>query len=304
MIDEAAVALDLGLEFVEKDFWVTEVLRVVARGRPDARFIFKGGTSLSKGYGLIKRMSEDVDILVIAADAAASNKVRSAILQDLTNDVSAHIGIPASTDGRKEEGRKLASRFVYTDERTDVVSEGVLLELSYRGHPEPAEPREILSYVAEYARAAPGSVPRYEEFEPFTMDLLAPVRTLLEKVYALHATASAFSDGFEFRKIARCYYDVKQLLDADSVRTDLAKFQDIKGYCEKDLMKSGVGPPFSGPARPPDGFASSPAFDMPPEIAAAARDAYQDSLRLVYPGAPKPTLDDCTAAVRRHRDLL
>lgn len=58
---------------MEKDFWVVELLRSVVRPLElepvgnvpcSAAVRFKGGTSLSKAFGLIKRFSEDVDILV------------------------------------------------------------------------------------------------------------------------------------------------------------------------------------------------------------------------------------------------
>ena len=52
---------------VEKDFWVTEVLRGVAHESAETGVsaVFKGGTSLSKAYRLIARFSEDVDVIVI-----------------------------------------------------------------------------------------------------------------------------------------------------------------------------------------------------------------------------------------------
>jgi hypothetical protein len=60
--------------FVEKDFWVVELLRSLVHpltleavaGQPaSAEVLFKGGTSLSKAFGLVERFSEDVDILVV-----------------------------------------------------------------------------------------------------------------------------------------------------------------------------------------------------------------------------------------------
>ena len=55
---------------IEKDFWVCWVLDALfnrlAAGGP--RLLFKGGTSLSKGYGLIERFSEDIDITVFRED--------------------------------------------------------------------------------------------------------------------------------------------------------------------------------------------------------------------------------------------
>src|SRR5271168_4720208 len=46
---------------IEKDFFVTEALRIIAAVAGD-KVIFKGGTSLSKGWNLIQRFSEDIDI--------------------------------------------------------------------------------------------------------------------------------------------------------------------------------------------------------------------------------------------------
>jgi hypothetical protein len=47
---------------IEKDYYVTEALRIIAKS--GEKVIFKGGTSLSKGWNLIQRFSEDVDIFL------------------------------------------------------------------------------------------------------------------------------------------------------------------------------------------------------------------------------------------------
>ena len=82
---------------VEKDFWVTWTLDVLFNGLPDGspRLLFKGGTSLSKAYGLISRFSEDIDITVFRADLghgasmeelqALSRKKREASLDAIKN---------------------------------------------------------------------------------------------------------------------------------------------------------------------------------------------------------------------------
>lgn len=85
--------LDTVPEFVEKDFWVCLVLDVLFNSMPGnrPRILFKGGTSLSKGFGLIQRFSEDIDLVVhrgdlgfvemrdpVAADSL-SNKRRTAL---------------------------------------------------------------------------------------------------------------------------------------------------------------------------------------------------------------------------------
>ena len=48
---------------IEKDYYVTEALRIIAAAAGD-KVIFKGGTSLSKGWNLIQRFSEDIDIFL------------------------------------------------------------------------------------------------------------------------------------------------------------------------------------------------------------------------------------------------
>jgi Nucleotidyl transferase AbiEii toxin, Type IV TA system len=82
-IGRAAGALgDLDPSFVEKDYWVTQVLRVLQTEYP-GDFFFKGGTSLSKGYDIIERFSEDVDILVVPL-AGASIREGEAHLRAIT----------------------------------------------------------------------------------------------------------------------------------------------------------------------------------------------------------------------------
>ena len=62
----ANVAEDKGIvdNAVEKDYWVSMVLRAIFSLPYAATFVFKGGTSLSKGWGLIERFSEDIDLAI------------------------------------------------------------------------------------------------------------------------------------------------------------------------------------------------------------------------------------------------
>lgn len=95
VLQEAANARGLTEIVVEKDFWVCWVLRQISL-LPDLapHLTFKGGTSLSKAYGLIQRFSEDVDLtigrdapfLVDGADpmeAGISNNERARRIEDL-----------------------------------------------------------------------------------------------------------------------------------------------------------------------------------------------------------------------------
>src|SRR6516165_11383482 len=62
---------------IEKDYWVCWTLDAMFNGieHGHPRFLFKGGTSLSKGYGLISRFSEDIDITVFREDIGQGTSV-------------------------------------------------------------------------------------------------------------------------------------------------------------------------------------------------------------------------------------
>jgi predicted nucleotidyltransferase component of viral defense system len=63
---------------IEKDYYVTEALRIVATTGQE-KIIFKGGTSLSKGWNLIQRFSEDIDISSIHS-LSSRHCVRTALI--------------------------------------------------------------------------------------------------------------------------------------------------------------------------------------------------------------------------------
>jgi predicted nucleotidyltransferase component of viral defense system len=66
----ASQRLGANVQYIEKDFWVCWTLDVLYHGLPPGgpRLLFKGGTSLSKAYGLINRFSEDIDITAFRED--------------------------------------------------------------------------------------------------------------------------------------------------------------------------------------------------------------------------------------------
>jgi len=197
---------------------------------------------------------------------------------------------------------------VYTEKKLAIGSSGVLLELSYRGHPSPSVRLPLRSYIAEYAITRDdAAILDYEELEGFELNLLAPERTLMEKVFALHVAASNVNEGGsaeELRRMARYYYDVKLLLDDEGVRAGIRNLGDMEAYSRTELLQAGIGQPFSGPARPPSGYAGSPAFDSRADIMAIIADAYDAAMRFVFDGAAQPTLVECLETILRYRTLL
>ena len=62
LIIDVATKMDVDASFIEKDYYATKVVQAIAKcSHSEIKPIFCGGTSLSKGYGILKRFSEDVD---------------------------------------------------------------------------------------------------------------------------------------------------------------------------------------------------------------------------------------------------
>jgi hypothetical protein len=89
--EQAAAQTGWRLGSVEKDFWVCFVLReLFALPQHGEHLTFKGGTSLSKAWGLIDRFSEDID-LTIDRDQIGFGGARA----------------PEAATSKKEQGRRL-----------------------------------------------------------------------------------------------------------------------------------------------------------------------------------------------------
>ena len=61
-IEQAAVRRNISPVVLEKDFWVCWLLGVLFESEFAGSLVFKGGTSLSKVFGVIERFSEDIDL--------------------------------------------------------------------------------------------------------------------------------------------------------------------------------------------------------------------------------------------------
>jgi Nucleotidyl transferase AbiEii toxin, Type IV TA system len=285
LVARTASARRLPAPYVEKDFWVTEVLRSAAVDRavamPDGstepvRFLFEGGTSLSRVFGIVDRFSEDVDLLAVFPDGAAT-AARHKVLKKVDADVTAHLGLTKRevAVGASTTGVKRYTTYHYPVEEYDEgLKEGVLLELGSRGGTYPAGPHAYRSMVADYAiteLAEPDDT--WDEFASFEVNVLAPKRTLLEKINTptvIEALASLGTDGF-----------------AELVG-------DINAHSEA------AG--FSWSPRPDGGYAHSPAFDPAHPSHPSILTGYDSAQHLIH--GPNVTFEQILASVAAHHAHL
>ena len=200
LITATAAIRGLDPSLVEKDYWAVEALRAVHRGfdvtarktTVHVQPIFKGGTSLSKAFGLIQRFSEDIDLLVPvpAADPKDySQGERSKLLKAATETVTAALGIVGERQGGRR-GVDLHWRYPYEPmmgaPAAIDVEPAIRVELTVMGGESPRSAATVRSMVSEHAETVAG-FPDYADLTPVSIETLAPERTLVEKLAGLPA---------------------------------------------------------------------------------------------------------------------
>ena len=307
-LEAAAEQLGISPTAVEKDYWVSQVLRVLGRDF-GGDFIFKGGTSLSKAYRLVERFSEDIDILVLPGERGrgATDK----LMKTMADAAAAGVGGSATAVGGSETGRPRSYEIAYPATRapTALIRTGVLLEMGVRGGPHPHALVPIGSLLGDALEAAGTDLGEFDDLEPFEVAVLHPGRTLLEKLVLIHALAqqlAAGTGGSIDRRSGRHFYDVYQLLGNRQV-LDLLADRDQTEQVMRSVEE--INRAFFGgdgiEVRPAAGFASCPAFDPTSDISTRLRAAYESTMPELYFGAgPLPAWNEICGRVAQQHTLL
>ncbi len=291
---------------VEKDYYVTEVLRICALHQGD-RVLLKGGTSLSKGWGLIQRFSEDVDLAVIASrfTPPLSRGKTKAALRALAERVSGHPALTCLADRAGADSDFFRDdRFGYTSSASGLpgVSPTVLLEAGSRSGHFPVETCMLSSMVGDSLRSR-DLEGLAEDTEPFPMQLLHYRRTFLEKLYALHhKVESILLEGSHIGAYARHYYDVAALAGTGEVRDMLAGQEaaairaDYDANCRKHF-KHQILPPHMR-------LRESRALFPPAEVRQMLTKDYEEQCSVLCFTDTWPTFDEVLGVFEELRDLL
>jgi Nucleotidyl transferase AbiEii toxin, Type IV TA system len=225
-LNAAANTSGIPPHLLEKDIWVVWSLQHLFTGPYSQHLVFKGGTSLSKAYGVIRRFSEDVDltydIRAIASDligdtgsplpasksqekkwskeirARLSSWVDAEIVPQLKQALLQQV-LPATV---RAEGDKVFIDYEPLATGTGYVPSSVMLEFGARSTGEPSESRAIRCDAAEHLQGV--------EFPTATPQVMRAERTFWEKATAIHV----FCAQGEFRggdRFARHWHDVARL---------------------------------------------------------------------------------------------
>lgn len=220
---EAAARLGTTPAVVEKDFWVTWVLDRLFSDPALARVLmFKGGTSLSKAYGLIERFSEDIDLVLdwrvlVGEDPLAElsrtqqERLNEAINQQaqryLRDELLAQVNqvLEGLCQGDIPAGEPHVIALRYPAAFPDAyLRPQILLEIGPLASWLPHESREIRPYAAEV-------FPGVFERGVCTVQVIKAERTFWEKATILHQEAHRPDDNPQPARYSRHYYDLARM---------------------------------------------------------------------------------------------
>lgn len=251
----AARRLGTAVQNVEKDFWVCWILDALFNGLPagEPRLLFKGGTSLSKAFGLISRFSEDIDITVFRGDLgegasvedleSLSGKKRRARLEAIKaacqtyingpliaqlNDVIAsamqaaavrHDRFRLEPDPDDADGQSLLFWYPTVSAREgDYIRSAVKIESGAKSALDPHVAALVKPYIDD-------DLPELD-LVVRNVTTVRPERTFWDKIIILHGLRQWHDRREELRhggqRVSRHYYDVFRLLQTDAVEAWLA----------------------------------------------------------------------------------
>jgi len=291
LIGSAAHDTGLDTAFIEKDYWVTELLRSLTKPisiQPEAPLldvvVFKGGTSLSKAYGLIERFSEDVDILVVPPQDAGTGVI-DRLLKTLVARASEDLGI----EERLQTSTRGVKRNVTYDypalHRSTALNPTLLLEMGIRGGATPSRTVSIESYVGQLAGRLAADL-EAEDLAPVSTRVLSPERTLVEKLQLVHTAASLAGQNPEgILRIGRHLYDIYQLIDSDDVMAALSEVEGGVPELAAEIHRRSLNAGYSSVPRPDSGYAASAAITEP-KLRPVLKEAYSEIEPLLWGQLP------------------
>lgn len=294
---------------VEKDYWVCEVLRAIARVHR-GQVVFKGGTSLEK-LRIISRFSEDLDLLVVGR-YESNGASKRALKQMVVTAAEATGGAPGDSRSGGNPGtyhrRAYLSPPLAHSAPSDAIADpaAILVELGQSGGPNPHSAREVTSLLARQLAAAGFDTTGWIDLAAFDVAVLHPGRTLIEKLLrinnfvgdpAVHETVHGWP------RIGRQFYDVWALLGTAEVLeflSDRALVADVLASCYE--VSQAFKPDLPVPA---GGLAASLAFDPNSSLEARLRAEHESAMAGLHygPGEP-PSFAQVLDRVHSHAGLL
>ncbi|MDR2915749.1 MAG: nucleotidyl transferase AbiEii/AbiGii toxin family protein [Tannerella sp.] len=232
MLQQTAEAKKIVEQAVEKDWWVSVILAALTKTSWADFLQFKGGTSLSKAWGLISRFSEDIDLAVSRSFVGLpddTNQQRMTIRRKafhyITETLSGELNEALTASGIagyeiKPVTENSSAMAVEIEVRynsvlptiLDYVKPVVKIEFSAMSLDEPFEDKEMSSLINFV-------YPEIDSEIKCSFRTVLPERTFLEKIFLLHEEYQ--KENPRTTRMSRHLYDLEKMMDTDFARSAL-----------------------------------------------------------------------------------
>lgn len=226
----------------EKDWWVVHTLAIIFSMDCANALIFKGGTSLSKGWNVIQRFSEDIDLALDREFLGFSGELTKGDIKKLrrksfqfisevfTEELKnkfAEFGFenvtvkPREVENHDQDPLIIEIYYNKLTETDTYLKPGVLVEVGSRSLKEPFTQRTFGTFVSEIYKDNPFTD------KPISIPIVNPERTFLEKVFLLHEEFQKPLDKIRVERLSRHLYDIEKLSQTEYAEIAL---QDTELY--------------------------------------------------------------------------
>ena len=215
VIAEVNTMTGIAQSIVEKDYYVTVILKLLAKSIPDT--VFKGGTALSKCFHLIDRFSEDIDITFARhIGESRRKKLKYNILKPISDELCMPIENWESIESDKDYNYYLFAYQTVSEDEVPGIRSNVKLETALVSYSFPTEEKSVSSIIYEAIKdSAPDIISDYG-LEPFLMKVQSVGRTFIDKIFAL---CDYYLEG-KTKRFSRHLYDIHKLYPTITIDDD------------------------------------------------------------------------------------
>lgn len=258
-IKETSDSLSIRDFFIEKDYWITLVLKRLSESKYVDSVVFKGGTSLSKAFGLINRFSEDIDLAVISNLMTSGNQIKN-LIRDVEKEIAFDLK-EIETLGVTSKGSKFRKSVFYypsifENNAATAISDKLIIEINSFANPYPYQKVQINSIIGEFLQSNNAiDLIKNHNLEPFQLNVLDKKQTMLEKVVSLIRFSFHENPVKSISAKIRHFYDLYYLLsdqecieytDTENFKIDFLNlfehdkliFNDPEGWSQKEYNQS------------------------------------------------------------------
>ena len=230
-IRAASEHLNIAPIYIEKDYWITKILQQLSKTPQADNTVWKGGTSLSKGYRLIDRFSSDIDVAVLA-EGMNGNQIKT-LISKVSKGMTAGIAeteMPGETSKGsryRKSYHSYKSTLTGSDPRMKLLGNYVIVEINSFANPYPYVKLEIESFITQFLRETSREQLIDDwDMAPFELNVLDKRRTVCEKIVSLLRFSFTPQPLEGLSKKIRHFYDLHALL----------KDSECREYLDQDFV--------------------------------------------------------------------